>query len=774
MGLDRFANFITKSINNNGIEEIYLNNNIKKVVASHVIFDLNFLIYQEIISIENEINDIIKIILCLPYSINKSDIIENLLKTIFTQSHWKPYYVETDLQYLCNGNNEDEIIKQFLNYITTKIVDNNISIIDMVIYQKIVNMIIYNINEIHHVEFIKSLLIFFDGMPSVSKIIEQRRRRIKNHMESNQKKVLFKKYFDNMEHNNVKLFENLSKNYNINLSTNDDNIILFDYFKWIKKRYNVDKSLGPSTVFIKNLEQIIKIQLQKLLPTITIYIDSAQNNGESDLKIFKYISSECNVGDFSIHTMDSDLIYQSIVQQTYYKIIGVDINMSVIKYLKLHTTQSIIYDNNPINYAQIIDANIVIQSILELYNTTNFTKSYNYKIIWDLCILFLFFGNDHLPSSLEISPELGMEYFAKKHFQALGKNNIININKTSNDWEINIILKNLLLLLDKINENKKNNITKIILQRYFKINNNMINLLVDRFSLDFIELQKFMHDFIVYRALQLSPEDFDKLPPYDLRKVLVLKIPHDMIDKYRDINCMKLNDTNKKLLLDSIKLLEDNIEYNNMETNQFIGLIQYNKPFIVTKDKYQDMYNFISDKATQILMKQYPILYDYIDITNHINLLQSKDYNVEDYIKKLIHLITTQFGSMKNFHTDNITFYRYNCIPPIEEIILYLKTIPDNMITIWNEMICADNIIATNYLNPINHHLLISPFVLHTSLPENIRQIVTKLEEYKIDNLWFNNENTYNNFNYRNLDIKKFIESWKIVTENIMLLENKI
>ena len=84
MGLDRFANFISKSINNDGIEDIMIDNNIKLIIASHVIFDLNFLIYQEIITIENEINDIIKIILCLPFSSNKIDTLETLIQKIFS------------------------------------------------------------------------------------------------------------------------------------------------------------------------------------------------------------------------------------------------------------------------------------------------------------------------------------------------------------------------------------------------------------------------------------------------------------------------------------------------------------------------------------------------------------------------------------------------------------------------------------------------------------------------------------------------------------------
>ena len=43
MGLDRFANFISKSMNNEGIEEINLDYNMRKIVSNHIIFDLNLM-----------------------------------------------------------------------------------------------------------------------------------------------------------------------------------------------------------------------------------------------------------------------------------------------------------------------------------------------------------------------------------------------------------------------------------------------------------------------------------------------------------------------------------------------------------------------------------------------------------------------------------------------------------------------------------------------------------------------------------------------------------
>ena len=204
MGIDRFAHFISKSINNNGFDEININNNIRKIISNHIIFDLNFLIYQEIFTIENEINDIIKIILCLPFVCGHMDILEEYLKKILNQSHWKKHYNENNINLIFDGFNEDEIIQKFILFIMgdvkytldikklefLSLFDNNIkiSVIELVIYEKIVTIIIDMINKIHYIQFIQSISLFFDGIPSYSKILEQRKRRIKNYLESVKKK----------------------------------------------------------------------------------------------------------------------------------------------------------------------------------------------------------------------------------------------------------------------------------------------------------------------------------------------------------------------------------------------------------------------------------------------------------------------------------------------------------------------------------------------------------------------------------------------------------
>lgn len=755
MGLDRFSNFISKSINNEGIEEINIDNNIRKVVSTHIIFDLNFLVYQEILNLENELNDIIKIILCLPFSMGHHDVIEELIKNIFTSKHWKPYYIGTDLENILDGFNEDEIINKFVTYITNKNLvpkttedssndlTGSLSIIEYVIFEKIINVLIEYVEKIHHVNFIQNISIFFDGIPSFSKVIEQRRRRIKNYAESNEKKILFKKYFDNLNASNRKLIENLSKDYKITI-LNDSNInnLVFDYFKWIKNRFSVDKSIGPSSDFIKNLEQFMNQKMKTFFSKIKIRINSGRENGESDLKIFKFISQNESNGDYCIHTTDSDLIHQMLVQQSYYKIINKDINISVVKHLRGQVSNGL---------AQILDGNLIIKNILELYNQINNLKTLNYKIIWDLCLIFFLFGNDHVPSSVEIGPELGLEFFIKKHYESIGKNNIISLKKSY----IYLDTKNLALYLGKINQTKKNNINRIILQRFFKINNLMINLLVDKFNFNFEETLEFIKKFIIYQAAQMDKQQYDKLDEQDLRKIFTKDLD---LELFRDISIFNLNKTNENLLLESINLICSNIDYYE---SGFNGLILYYRPQNITKDPYQDLYDYISEKTINNLSKKYPVYYDHIDIKMHLELIRDIDNVsidlIRDWLKKIYHLSITQFGNMKDYHSDNLTVFKYYNVPSLSKIIEYIEEIPEgtNITKEWLGEIKNDNIESNKYLNSINHHLIITPFISAYPIPESIHKIVREIEP--IDNLWIESIET---FDYRKIDPKIFFKKW--------------
>ena len=139
----------------------------------------------------------------------------------------------------------------------------------------------------------------------------------------------------------------------------------------------------------------------------------------------------------------------------------------------------------------------------------------------------------------------------------------------------------------------------------------------------------------------------------------------------------------------------------------------------------------------------------------------------------MYHLTITQFGNMKDFHSDNLTFYSHYYIPSISNILLFLSTIPEeiNQTKKWLLEIKEENIKSNDYLNSINHHILITPFISYYNLIPDIKKIINEFDS--MDNLWIDD---INNFNYRNIDIKNFFKLWNdaIIRTNLNSKTNKI
>jgi hypothetical protein len=364
MGFDKLVNFLIKNLNNDIIENMNIITNIHKIIVNHIMIDISFIIYQMLIELEDEINNIIKIILSLPFNCIDENTVEIKLYNYFSKSYWKNNLI--NIETIFDGFNEDEIVNNFINYIYSN------SIIDKILIEKIFVKLNILINNIHYIDLIYSINIIFDGIPSYSKILEQRRRRVKNFIESFEKKNKFDNYFKDIENT----FDNTVNN-------NDEILNTYNYFKWLKYRFTIDKSIGPSSIMIGNLEIYLYNEFTKLYPKIKININSAKNNGEADYKIFKDIHNNNYLGDIVIHTIDSDLIHQIIVQQNYFNIIKKDINLSVIRYN---------YKNN--NNIQLLEAQVINKQILKIYSDVNNIQIIDYHIIYDLAVIFYFFGND--------------------------------------------------------------------------------------------------------------------------------------------------------------------------------------------------------------------------------------------------------------------------------------------------------------------------------------------------------------------------------------------
>lgn len=705
MGIDRFSNFILKSINN-GIEEISISNNIRKLTSNFIYYDINFIIYQELICVENEINSIHKILLCIENHSNSLSIIKKLILVILDQNHWKKY-LNIDINELVDLNdNSSSIFNKFINLITVSY--NNGILVDYIVYQKIIDSIKLHIYNIYNNIFIKKINFIFDGIPSLSKIIEQRKRRYKNYLESTEKKKLASQYLNTLCFDNILLKNTICDICQPELINCD---LTFNYSKWINNIYFIEKAIGPSTLFIINLEIFIIEQFADY--DIKININKSCNYGEADVKIFKHISDNNINGDYSVHTNDSDFIFQMLIQQTYYKILNLDKSLTILKHHKN-------------NYIYVFEATLIIKNILELYNNINNCNIDNWNIIWDICFIFYFFGNDHLPQIYELSPELGLNFFLKIHYDVIKNNSMVFIDNDNIDIRWNLVYNFLLA----VQQNIKINISKIILIKYFKINNTLINLFIDKLKYDFNDIINFLKLYIYYKSINLSSTELDNLYDDDLRKIIFYQYESNILDN----TIFNKNHHNNSLLKSYDNIIETNINYYEHE---FYGLIPYVKNILNTHDAYQNIYNYILDKASGIVTKQFYYLNDnktlhqYITYLNNLPSIDNNEHLCCTYLKKMYHLANNYFGSMKNYYYYNITSYSSLEIPSLVSIILYIKTyLIDNNNTIlnWTNDYIKDNILLEDYPNSVEHYILISPFITNVEL-ENISHDKNKIKK---------------------------------------------
>ncbi len=717
MGFDKLLNFINKNLNFDSIEELNIETEVKKIIANNIMFDISFLIYQSLIELEDEINNIIKIILSLPFNYLNDNVQEKILE-IISLDHWSDYKINLD------GNDEIDIIMNFKNSL------NHQNILNIILSKKIFNSIVYNINKLHCTNIIQYINIIFDGIPSYSKILEQRRRRLRNYIESQERKKKYDEKFKNLE--------NTIEEYNG---------IKYDYFKWLKNRFTIDKSFGPISPIIKYLEEELYKRLSEKYPNIKIYINQGKYNGEADYKIFKSIYEKNYDGDICIHTIDSDLVHQIIVQQNYFNIIKKDIKLYVIRYN---------YKNKHIQY---IEANKIIKNIEKIYNDITNKNVINKNIIYDICLLFMFFGNDHLPPSYEIGPELSIEYLIKIH------NNIFKNEKTiiSLNTNLNFSFENFCLYLKEINKNNEINKTKILLNRYFKLNYSMITYLTEKQELCLNQITELTKYLLIESGKEINNLDEDDIR-YNLIKnnktvdlSFKLKYTDDEYEQYKE-----------KLLLLLDKTTE-NIEYN--------GLPRYNKIRYLTDNNYMNIYNFFLDDLTEELQKQNRYIFDYfsfediIEKKNNIIDINKENEMCHSYLKKIYHLVKTLFGNMKNYNCNNFTYYEYYEIPKISSLINFLE---NNKNINFEKDIENESVTYENYLNSINHHLLITPYIKSILWKVQPYDILNIINNINIENLWYNNEK---NFEFKNIDIKSFIKIWNYNSKNLKkynLLNNEI
>jgi len=713
MGFDRLSNFIIKNLNYNYgfvIDELK-----RKVLGNHILFDLNFIIYNQMFNLEEEINSVIKIVLNLPFSYSKNNKTEEKLQDIFDLPWWRKHC--ENIEFIFDGDNEDEIITKLINFINTK-QENNLSKIDLMLIEKILIITDNTIDKYNLIKNIQTIGFFIDGIPSFSKILEQRRRRSKNYFESINRKKKFNEYFGEIKNNYM-----------------EEDGIKYNYFRWIEKRFSLDKSLSPIAPLVKKLEsELLKYYYSKY-KNVKIFINPGAINGESDIKIFQFIHNEKLQGDVLIHTTDSDLIHLMLVQQTFFNLKRNEINISILR-----------HNSKDEDYIQYFDGPTMLSSLIKYYNEISGNDSIDYRIIYDFCLILLFFGNDHLPASFEIGPEIGLETIFKVYSKI--KKPIITLVNDKIDLNFSAFKQ----LLEEFQKHSKSYFTKILINRHFRLLPNITAFLTDhdKMNLDYYEILDLLKHILIHTGKSMEY----KLDENDIRFKLLKENKEVNFDNYICKITMGKSEHIKNQLFSQINPILECLDLSVIET---FGLVSYTKPYLKTKDNYQDLYNILSENTVTELYSKNKVLYEPLkeDYLSFQNTTYSYDMSYS-YIKKLYHLVSSFFGNLSNYHTNNITAYSFDLIPKIEFLIKYLNE--NNDLEKFKKDIENDNLNDKDYFNSINHHIFITAYLSIDEIKDSNLKNTTK--HLNVDNLWIGQKNV-ESFFHNKVPALEFLSNWE-------------
>jgi hypothetical protein len=595
MGYDKLIHFLSKNLSNKVFDEILQSDNPTNI-TQHICIDINFIIYNCIYNIENDINEMLKLINAIQFT--DINLVKKQILLIINKEYWKK---NIDFKNILCGDTITIIKNNLFNIINKKI--------NIILYNHILLEIVNNIKTIYNHNFIKSINIFFDGIPSYAKIIEQRKRRVNNYIESQKRNKLYKKHFDNI------------KSYIL-----QDDKIVYDYINWANNMFSFDKAIGPQSILFIGLKQYIIKYIRLYFNKITIYIDDGSNYGEADYKIIKYIQN-LN-GNITIFSCDTDFIFYILLFQLKYD------NGNVYNFLKINNNTYKLY-----NGSNILD-------LLKIkYEKINNINDINILVMNDLLFVIMLFGNDFIPYNYEINTDININIIFRILYQ-LHKSNkyIINLNSKNklNYNNYKFLLQQLL---------KSNTFSIIYINKNYKVPYTFTNIILEKLKYNINDMiDKIIKPYLIHNYNKKCDED-------DIRTILYHKKYN-----YNPIDKLKIsNDDKNKLNITMLNMFD----YSNI--NDY-GLIRLERKIDITNNPLNNVYNNIcnNSKVTNCFFTKLDKAHDeYINITNNSN--------VEEYLNLLNYYVDIYFNDINIHNYRNIIHYKYKYPPNFTSIINYIE-----------------------------------------------------------------------------------------------------
>lgn len=324
--------------------------------------------------------------------------------------------------------------QQFLNLVKKEDVD---AIIIEKILEYIESMLLNYVDP----NKLELLFIGVDGVPSLSKMIEQRRRRYTGAIISEFEKKLFSEYESSLKEDHIRYeYETNKIRWNRNVIT-------------------------PGTKFMETLNNLLsgtsfQVSTKTICPNLKEYIFSGvYEPGEGEKKIVDHIRSSSFYDDIIIYSPDSDVTLLGLLLST-------AVNNKSVENLKL------IRHNQQSNNYNIIDIDMLSKNIYyyvrdKLQDSTGIDKD---SIIRDIVFVLTVFGNDFLPKIESFNVKEDFNRIIDKYIELLNDNYTTKYNYIiQNDNELKKINYDQLLQIIKIlHYDEGGNLQKMYMNNHYQ------------------------------------------------------------------------------------------------------------------------------------------------------------------------------------------------------------------------------------------------------------------------------------------------------------------
>lgn len=689
--------------------------------------------------------------------------------------------------------------------------------------EKIIEEVGIYINDLLKEQFncskIISLIICVDGVPSMAKINEQRKRRYMGEIISK----LIKK-------------------------SSSDNI-----FSWSRN------NISPGTSFMQNMiEFLISSNFEERIRNHCInlkyyHVSGVDSMGEGEMKILHYIDKMIKKNEnykndnFIIYSPDSDviiLLLMKAAEKPY-------MNLYMLRYdQQLSTYKNPIYN--------LVDINHFKRILYEYVSSRTNKKIDQNMIIMDIVFILTVFGDDFLPKLESVRVNTDINLIMDHYILNLIKYGyILDFDKTKTNYEINI--ENFMAFLKSL-QNKEEYFLRRNARYHVSSNYNRIVDNIIGYKMNILRelIVEYLWKFIYYNKpefMSVSPINAHKHISVDLlgdfMNKMEPKIDKHTIEKFTKMTINNelvwnkmlsiINDYYIEILntIDGKKLKQKEIYSNEIFfiealPNQLLKdiiiyfYLTYELPILIplktTEDKIM-IQNYTSNeephksrmrkmnatereyyKLEHKLDNYYKILhprdkfYNDIYFKNEINYHDYYKYSfnyfeennsnstnmnikniISDYLKGFNWIVNYYHNNNPNYDNIDLTWYfRHNRSPLLKDIVNHtnVKLLNVKMVNTFNNTLDK----KYNYLTPLEHYLFVSPINLDKDMHEQLIKVVGYLSDDKIKlivKFIKNNTKYYYEINkiMKDLNIEKVIDcSGSIFLSkcHLMFMENYI